>query len=134
MVKASSSLLRAIIVCSHLTFFRIFSNFGHFFADGFRYLALLQHFFALFLKISPMPLLSRIGPSGDIWTKMRCIMKFYISLWDWDYKGIKVGIKEIPKVSSFYIKKRISLELYKRVIYRWEHTVKGGTPWNWIEM
>ena len=105
----------------------LFQNIFHFwtfFAQIFKNFALFQHFFAsTFLcpfseKITRMPLLSRIGPSGDIWTKMRCIMKFYISLWDWDYKGIKVGIKEIPKVSSFYIKKRISLELYKRVIYR----------------
>ena len=65
-----------------------------------------------------MPLLSRIGPRGDIWTNMRCIMRFYISSWDWDYIGIKVGIKEIPKVSRFYIKKRKSLDLYKPVIYR----------------
>ena len=50
------------------------------FAQIFKYSALFQHFFALtFLcsfseKIAPMSLLSRIGPSGDIWKKMRCIM------------------------------------------------------------
>ena len=81
-----------------------------------------------------MPLFSRIDPNGDIWTKMRCIMQFYISLWDWDYIGIKVGTKQIPKVSSFYLKKRIFLVLHKRVIFRFEHTAKGRTQRNWIEM
>ena len=65
-----------------------------------------------------MPLISRVGPSGDIWTKMRSIMYFYISSWDWDYIGIKVRTKQIPTVSSFYFKKRISMVLYKRVIYK----------------
>ena len=73
----SSSLLRVIITCDHLPFFKIFLNFVHFcpdfqifcpfsekkyfqilyiFAQIFKYFAHFQHLFALFLKNCTHPL------------------------------------------------------------------------------
>ena len=61
----SSSLLRAIITRNHVPFFKIFSNFVHFWANFqifCSFFDLFKHFFPFFWKIAPMPLLSRIGP------------------------------------------------------------------------
>ena len=45
----SSSLLRAIIACNHLPFFKIFSNFVRF-CPNLQKVYPFQNFFALFLK------------------------------------------------------------------------------------
>ena len=64
----SSSWLNAIIACNHLPFFKIFSNFV-LFCPNFQIFCPFSPFFnifwsfgALFLKITRMPLLSRICP------------------------------------------------------------------------
>ena len=68
------SLLRAIIACNHLPFFTIFSNFVHFLPTFSSILPFFKIFCRFSEKIAPMLLFSRIDPSGDIWTKMRCIV------------------------------------------------------------
>ena len=85
----SSSLLRAIIACNYLTFFKIFSNFVHFcssfqifwpfsgqilFQNIFRFctflfkfsniLTIFNIYLPFFFKIAPMPMLSRIDPDN----------------------------------------------------------------------
>ena len=63
----SSNLLHAIILCNHLPFFKVFSNFVHFcpnfqiFCPFCPFWTFFRPFLPFFWKISCMPLLSRIG-------------------------------------------------------------------------
>ena len=56
----SSSLLRAIVACNHLPFFKIFSNLVHFYPNFQIFCRFLTFFAFFFLKITCLLLLSRI--------------------------------------------------------------------------